>query len=110
MAWESVKRLLDDRLHGAPWGRGVAAAIILERAQEYLGVHLPPEVRGLVRAQFWQRGVLTILVRHPALVYTVHALQPGLQDHIEHVARRRPRKVRILVRGAIESSEEAGNQ
>ena len=99
MAWHSVRRLLDDRLRGASWGRGATAALVLERAQDHLGVHLPAEVRGLVRAQYWQRHVLTIIVQHPALVYTVRALQEGLREHIEQTTRQRPREIRILVRG-----------
>lgn len=98
MVWQSAKRLLNDRMRSTPWGKGVAVAMVLERAQEYLGVHLPPEVRGLVRAQFWQRGVLTVLVQHPALVFTVRSLQDGLEDHIEHATGRRPREVRVFVR------------
>lgn len=110
MVWQSAKRLLDDRMRGTPWGRGVAAAMVLERAQEYLGVHLPPEVCGLVRAQFWQRGVLTILVQHPALVHTVRSLQGGLENHIERAAGRRPREVRVFVRdGAAHAPEGSQN-
>lgn len=98
MAWQSAKRLLNDRMRGTPWGKGVAAAMVIEHAQEYLGVHLPPEVRGMVRAQFWQRGVLTILVQHPALVHTVRSLQGGLEDHIKRAVGHRPREIRVFVR------------